>query len=298
MGWAAALQGSPPHRHNQQAPTRQQTANKVFVSALDDAGHAVLDLNPDDFEITAEGHGVQVTSVAPATSEPKRLGILLDVSGSETKTAASEDPDALSSFVQTQMRPRDFTFVATFADFPTVVGDWSDFPQEVGLHVREALRAPRHAGSALFDAISWTCDKKMGLTEGNKVLLVISDMQDNESRNGEAPAVARALGTNVSVFVLLEKGESAWPKKWAVGRALQVATEISGTTGGLEVDAKDENAFRKGLDEISQALSGRYVLQLAPASLSTSPGFHPIKVTCSRKGVRLLAPSSYFVAKN
>jgi VWFA-related protein len=296
--WLAATlatsQESLPHEQETRPSAQSQPTVKVFISVLDKSGSPVLDLRKEEVQIYEGREEIQVLSIKPASSEPLRIGILVDVSGSQNEAARSEDPDDLSSFIRTRLTPKDFAFVATFAIDGAIVSDWTDSPEEVGHAARTSLASQRHGGSSINDSIYWACENKLGPETGDKFLLILSDMEDNSSNHTRTEAIDAALRASVPVFVLKEEpalgGDS--------DRAKQAAIEFPNKTGGLAAKVQSSADFHKGLEQVGQALAGRYILEFAPSSVSTRSGFHKIKLKCSRQRARILAPSAYFVADN
>jgi VWFA-related protein len=288
-----ALQGPWSRAQDVQPAPQPQHSIKIFISALKKSGQTILDLTKEEIQVVEDKREDQILSIKPATSEPLRAGILVDVSASGRAATRFEDPDALSSFISTRLGPKNFAFVATFSELGKLVSDWADSPPQIGSAVRQALSTPRHGGSSIYSAIYWACETKLGAREGNKFLLVMTDMEDDSSHHTQDEAVGAALRAEVPVFVLLE--EPNLGRGGEAARARRVANEFAEGTGGLAVEVQEPKHFRAGLEAIGQAMAGRYELEFAPPPGPHLLAFYKIKVTCSRKGVRLLAPSAYFV---
>jgi VWFA-related protein len=296
FGSSAAAQENASRPHAPQLLAQPQRTVEIFVSAVDKDGPPVLDLKQEEIEITEEGHKLQMTSMKPARSEPLRAGILVDVSGSERNDLGTYDPNALADFIQAMLTPNGFAFFETFGENGKLVADWTDSPPQIGSAIQQAFKAVRWGPSSVYDAIYWNCGNKYKSGNGNNLLLILSDMDDNTSLHKRDDAVAAALRANVAVFVFVDEGGPDHRHGPETRRGRRVAEELSGKSGGSVAEVMDPKDFRKGLLEISQALAGRYILEFVPSPLSLPAGFHKFKVKCTRKGVRLLAPSAYFVA--
>ncbi len=291
---SVALPNPPALAHDAQAPPKVERTVKMYISALDKNGQAVLNLTREEIQVVEDKREIQISAMKPAASEPLGVGVLIDVSGSERKNLTIQDPEALTTFLQAKLTSGGSVFVTTFGEVGNLVRGWTQSPSEISSAVQQAFKATRYGGSAVRDAIAWACDNETRGQAGDKVLLVMSDMEDNTSRHTQDAVVGAVLRANVGVFILAPNGKSPGPHDADSGRAYRAARDLSEETGGLAIRYRDVKGFREGLEHINDALAGRYSLEFVPAAPSLP--FHKIKVKCTRKDVRPLAPSTYYIA--
>src|ERR1051326_7764750 len=207
--------------------TYRSQVNEVTLSAtvLDARRHLVTNLAPTNFAVYEDNQPQTITSFK-REDIPVSIGIVVDNSGSmRTKRAAVTK--AVLNLIQAS-NPQDEVFVVNFNDDPFLD---QDFTASTGL-LREALdRVDSRGGTALYDAVIASADHlAKGAKKDKKVLLVITDGVDNESRESLETAI-RAVqndsGPTIYTIGILSKDE---PGGKRAKRALQA---LSDQTGGV-----------------------------------------------------------------
>jgi Ca-activated chloride channel family protein len=135
--------------------------------------------------------------------------------------------------------PSDSGFIAGFAVEPTVT---QDFTSDLGELGRGIDKLTEGGGSALFDAVSFPCRKLADYPESErvaKVLVVLSDAEDNSSHSSLKQSIQTAERTGVTIYTVSTR-EGNGPK-----------TDADKTLEAL--------AERSGEEQCSQAISSLWV---------------------------------------
>lgn len=247
----------------------------LHATVVDEAGHLVTSLDRNAFSIFQNGIPEPVTSFR-REDVPVAMGIVIDNSGS-----MREKRDEVNRAVLNLIRAsntEDEIFVVNFSQDPILD---QDFTSDVNL-LQAALHQTSTRGStALYDAVvASAVHLQHNPHLDKKVLLVITDGQDNMSRETLQDAM-RKLQQN--------KG----PVVYAIGltaeeftRAGQDALQnLATATGGV--------AFFPGsltdVDEITRSVAhdirSQYILVYKPQNLK--PGYQAIRVEARLPGHRL-----------
>ncbi len=179
-----------------------QSARTWIPLIVETSHHAlVLNLSPESLVITE--NKVQATDIrllGPAEL-PLRLGILIDVSNSERDRNFPKLFAAAKDFAARALRgAEDRVFFMKFDATPEDTG-WITRDQILG--VPETQRAGG-VGTAIYDSVVSACVNRIGAADWSKparrVLVLISDGEDNQSHVGRDVALTDAIQEGVVIF--------------------------------------------------------------------------------------------------
>src|SRR5712691_3496941 len=214
----AAQQPAPPQQPAAQepAPARQdqgkitQTVNLVDVlfTVLNRRNKLVPDLEKDDFKIFDDKSPQAIRYFSRQTDLPLRIGLLMDTSNS-IRDRLKFEQDAATSFLFSVIRHnKDQAFVMTFDDEPSVLQSFTD---DAGRLRDEIIKTRAGGGTAVFDAIYTACDKELSHPPRppgdqpdvvRRVMIVISDGEDNLSNHTRTEAIEMAQRTSVVIYTI------------------------------------------------------------------------------------------------
>jgi Ca-activated chloride channel homolog len=150
----------------------------VTATVTDGEGRFVSGLRKEDFTVYEDGQPQEITHFNNERV-PVSLGIALDTSGSMTSDKMSAARAAIDRFVYDLLSPDDELFFMQFANRPQVVQQWTSDRRAISRAVSRVLPA---GGTALYDAIADGVPLADVGRHSKKVLLVISDGNDTNSR--------------------------------------------------------------------------------------------------------------------
>ena len=261
----------------------------IFFTATD--RHKFVEgLNKEDIGVTDDGHTITKISAFGSQSDLSlRLGLVVDTSSSVEPHFRVEQQASLQ-FLRQVMRPgRDQAFVLGFGSEIEVAQDYSDDPEQLAAGV-----AALHNGgaTAFFDAIQKACDKLSAAREGEpaaRVLIVLSDGDDNASKTTLAQVIDRAQVRDVTIYTVNtsisgrtnDQGEiQSRPSDLALKR-------LAEETGGRSFSELNTRELKKAFSAIEQEMRNRYALSYQPSGLQEDGRFRHIKITARKSGRRL-----------
>jgi Ca-activated chloride channel homolog len=251
----------------------------LHATVLDKRGRPVETLGKDDFQVFEDGVP-QRLSVFSHADIPVTMGIVIDDSGSMREKRPAVNAASLT-FVKTS-NVQDQVFVVNFNDvyYLDTPGDFASNIEDL----KAALdKIDSRGGTALYDAVNAAVDHlKLG-NRDKKVLLVITDGEDNASRYTLEELVRRAQKSNAIIYCIGLLGEEQPGGLFKVRgggpkHAAKVLKQLAEVTGG-------QAYFPKSLDEVQQIcvqiahdIRNQYTLAYYPTNTNKDGSFRSVRV--------------------
>jgi VWFA-related protein len=269
----------------------------VFFSVTN-GGKLVSDLQATDLSIRDNDMPpLKVLQFASQSKLPLRLGLLIDVSGS-LQPRFSFEREAATRFIQGMLsNPSDLAFVAGFSDEAKVTQDFTADVQQLSSGIASLQIG---GGTAIWDAISFACWKLAAYPEKErvaKVMVVLTDGEDNLSRISLKKAIQDAENTGVSVYAISTKdfselGRYGNPTSDA-DKVLQALTE---RTGGEAMFPGDLKTLNRTFDKLRDVIRSRYLIAYRPADFQNDGHYRRIRIVATKHGrsLRVHARHGYY----
>jgi len=271
----------PPAEKKGKEYTISVDVNEVVLHAtvLDKKGRVVNDLNQNDFRIYEDGAPQTIKNFAHA-DVPVTMGIVIDDSGSMRDKRQAVNAAALI-FAKTS-NPQDQVFVVNFNDvyYLDTPGDFANTIEDL----KSALdKIDSRGGTALRDAVIASLDHlKLG-NRDKKVLLVITDGEDNASRYTLEELMNAAQKSSAVIYTigLLGSDETSSLFKIRGGeahRAAKVLKDLAEATGGEPYFPKSLDEVESTCRQIARDIRNQYTLVYRPTNLKKDGTFRSIRV--------------------
>jgi Ca-activated chloride channel family protein len=253
--------------------------NEVTLSAvvLDSKRHLVTNLAATNFAVFEDNQPQKITFFR-REDIPVSLGIVVDNSGSMRSKRAAVTK-AVLNLIQAS-NPQDEVFVVNFNDDSYLD---QDFTNKNDL-LREALdRVDSRGGTALYDAVIASADHlAKGAKKEKKVLLVVTDGVDNESRESLEQAIRKVQDDNgPTIYTIGILGDEPGIKR--AKRALQ---SLSDQTGGVAFFPKDLAEVDEISQEVAKDIRNQYTITYKPTNPRSNGGYRKVKVEARAPGYK------------
>ena len=266
----------------------------VFFAATDH-GKSVTNLTGGDIGIRDDSRApAVVTGFRNESQLPLRMGLVIDTSASISDRFKFEQ-EAAASFVQKVMTGQnDLAFVIGFANSVLLVQDFTG-DQKLISHAVDQL-APS-GGTALWDAVAFAADKLATQPEAQpvaKVLVVISDGEDNTSAATFKQAINRAQNGEVVVYTVSTREDTNTAVDSLVGEhALKTLADL---TGGATFAPGSARHLNGTLADLQQIIRSRYLVSYKPVLFKRDGRYHAIDITAKKDGhkLRVYARKGYY----
>ena len=237
----------------------------LHATVVDDKNHIVTGLDRGDFAVYEDGQPQKVTSFRHEDI-PVAVGIVIDNSGSMRDKRPAVNAAAIN-FVKSS-NPQDKVFIVNFNEDFFLDQDYTASVPKL----KDALeRIEARGGTALYDAVVASSDhlKKSGLLE-KKVLLVVTDGDDNASRESLEQAIRRLQeenGPTVYTIGLLAEERSK--------RAKRALREMAEETGGMAFFPQGLAEVDAITQQIAHDIRNQYTIGYHPSKPQAKAGFAP-----------------------
>jgi VWFA-related protein len=253
--------------------------NEVTLSAvvLDSKRHLVTNLAATNFAVFEDNQPQKITFFR-REDIPVSIGIVVDNSGSMRSKRAAVTK-AVLNLIQAS-NPQDELFVVNFNDDSYLD---QDFTNKNDL-LREALdRVDSRGGTALYDAVIASADHlAKSAKKEKKVLLVVTDGVDNESRESLEQAIRKVQDDNgPTIYTIGILGDEPGIKR--AKRALQ---SLSDQTGGVAFFPRDLAEVDEISQEVAKDIRNQYTITYKPTNPRSNGGYRKVKVEARAPGYK------------
>jgi VWFA-related protein len=246
------------------------------VSVFDHSGKLVTDLQQKAFKVYENGVE-QPIKIFRREDVPISLGIIVDNSGSMREKR--QKVEAASLDLVRASNPQDEVFVVNFNDdaFLDV-----PFTNDIKKMEEGIARIDSRGGTAMRDAIGMSMDylRKEGHRQ-KKVLLVITDGNDNASNISLEKLVTRAQQNEVLVYSIGLLNEEERREARLAKRALDAISHDSGGLAFYPKAASDVDALAL---QVAHEIRNQYTIAYSPTVQEMDGSFRQIKVTVNGSG--------------
>ena len=262
----------------------------VLMTVTNKKNRLQTDLTKDDFRVFEDDKPQTIRYFSRETNLPLRIGVLVDTSSSIRDRLRFEQEAAID-FLNTALRPgKDSAFVVAFDVRTQVVQDYTDDLQKLS----EAIRSLLAGGvTTLYDAIYFSCREKMLIFPPpepylRRVLIVISDGQDNQSEHTREEALAMAQHAEVTIYAISTN---------ATGSPLhgdKVLRRLAEQTGGRAFFPFKDSETVANFQEIARELRSQYSLAYISTNQAHDGTFRTITIESLQKGLQVRAKPGYY----
>src|SRR5437867_4077073 len=203
----AAAKQEPTQQSDQTIKTVVNLVDVLFT-VLNRRNKLVPELEKGDFKIFDEGKPQEIRYFSRQTDLPLRIGMLMDTSNSIRERIKFEQDASVNFLFSVLRRNKDEAFVMTFDDEPQII---QPFTNDAGALRDQITRTRAGGGTAIYDAIYDACVKELSHPPRppgdqpdivRRVMILISDGEDNLSTRTRADAIEMAQRTSVVIYTI------------------------------------------------------------------------------------------------
>jgi Ca-activated chloride channel family protein len=268
----------------------------IFFAATDH-GRSVTNLAASDIEIRDNSRVPETILAFRNEAElPLRLGLIIDTSNSVTERFSFEQAAATKFLKMVVTGKYDLAFVVGVNNSVLMV---QDFTADQTLAERAVGQLAPGGGTALWDAVAFAADKLAKRPETQpvaRILVVISDGEDNSSTTTLKQAVGRAQLGEVAVYTVSTRDHAREEPTGLIGdRALKTLSEL---TGGTAFMPGSVHGLNGSLADLQQVIRGRYFLSYKPSAFQLDGRYRAVDIKAEKEGHKLTvyARKGYYAA--
>ena len=268
--------GEAPRDNEQHGNTIKVSVNLVVLhtSVVDKGGKFVDDLKQENFRVF-EDNSEQKLSVFRNEDVPVSMGLVIDNSGS-MKEKRERVNEAALTLVQAS-NPQDEAFVVNFNDDFFLDLD-KDFTNSIP-ELKEALeRIDARGSTALYDALIGSLDHLKKASKDKRVILLVTDGDDNTSRNSLEKTLKELQKTSTVVYTIGLLGKESKEEKREAKKARRALQAIATASGGLAFFPDSVAEVRAICEQVAHDIRHQYTLGYYPSNAAQDGTFRNVKV--------------------
>jgi VWFA-related protein len=312
----------PPASQSQEEVQKSQTVIPVSVNlvdvlftVLDRRNKLVPSLEKPDFKVLDDNIAQDIRYFSRQSDLPLRIGMLLDTSNS-IRDRIKFEQDAANNFLFSVLRRgKDEAFVMTFDDEPQTI---QAFTPDTGKLRDQILRTRAGGGTAVYDAIYQACVQELSHPPRppgdqpdvvRRVMILISDGEDNLSTHTRAEAIEMAQRSSVVIYTI--STSTQWvtlddPSKERTGNRKYHLTDgdkilqaLAEETGGRAFYPYHVDDLDQSFQDIGDELRNQYSIAYNASTHSLDGRYHKIRIEVpEHKGYQVRARKGYFARAN
>jgi Ca-activated chloride channel homolog len=269
----------PPPPPGQDANSGKQGSKLTFnvdlvvlhTTVLDDRQRFADGLKSENFRVF-EDKVEQKLSVFKREDVPVSMGLVIDNSGS-MRDKRPRVNEAAITLVQAS-NPSDEAFVVNFNDDFYLDLD-KDFTNNIP-ELKEALeRIDSRGSTALYDAIIGSLDHLKKASKDKRVLLIVTDGEDNTSHNSLEKTIREIQRTDTVIYAI---GLLSQERKKEAKRAKKALEQIAAASGGVSYFPEDVEDVHHICEQVAHDIRNQYILAYYPTNTRRDGTFRAVNV--------------------
>jgi Ca-activated chloride channel homolog len=243
----------------------------LHTTVLDDRGRFADGLKEENFRVL-EDKAEQKLAVFKREDIPVSMGLVIDNSGSMRDKRPRVNAAALT--LVEASNPQDEAFVVNFNDDFYLDLD-KDFSNSIP-ELKEALeRIDSRGSTALYDAIIGSLDHVKKGAKDKKVLLVVTDGEDNTSHNSLEKTIREIQKTDTVIYTI---GLLSEESKKNAKRAKRALEDIAKASGGLAFFPENVADVKDICENVAHDIRNQYTLAYYPTNTKRDGTFRTVQV--------------------
>jgi VWFA-related protein len=289
----------------------KSTAIVVNMYAIVEGRHGRLipDLSKNDFELTEDGAEKKIDYFSRETNAPLSVGILVDTSASQDRLLATEQ-SASKSFLGSVLRHDDQAFVMHFDVDVELLQDFTNAAEKLGRAIDTVkINQTGHSivaedagvsrgGTRLYDAVYLASNELMKARYGRKVLVLVTDGEDQGSKIDLQGSVKAAEKANVIVYSIVVSDADLYALLDLKYHGDSSVRKLSRETGGRTIRVKSIQEIGSAFNQISQELHSQYLLGYSPTNVRHDGSFRRIHVKIRGREYMARTRTGYYDSKD
>src|ERR1700681_348002 len=281
----------------------------ILFNVRDKRGGLVGSLNKEDFTIFEDGKQQEVKYFNRETDLPLTIGLLIDVSASQGNLIDIER-NAAYQFFGSVLRKQDLAFLISFGADAELLQDYTNSATLLrrgleglqvnsdvgGLHPGAVPTISQPRGTILYDAVYLAASDQLKGQVGRKVLVLITDGEDQGSRYKIAQAIEAAQRADAIIygFYYVDRGFYMHNGFGFGGVSDSALRRMAEDTGGRVFHIDRKISLQEAFKELQDEMRSQYALGYTPTNSVKDGKFRRIEIRVPDKELKVQARKGYY----
>ena len=284
----------------------------VFCTVRTKQGGLVGTLTKDDFQVSEDGKPQEVKYFARETELPLTIGLLVDVSRSQERLIEEEKQAAIQFFNQV-LQKKDLAFLISFGSEAELLQDYTSSARLLR-HGLDGLKlnappprvtegpvptayTPR--GTILFDAVYLAAHDQLRGQVGRKVIVLITDGNDEGSRLKIDAAMRAAQLADTIIYGIEYYDSGFYGGGFSLGGSGggSILKRMSEETGGRAFRVSHRHPLSEAFEEIQKDMRTQYAIGYLPTNGKKDGTFRRLEIKTKDKDQKVQARKGYYATE-
>ena len=264
----------------------------IAVSVADKNGRYVSSLMKNNFKVFEDDKPQTITNFSSEIDLPLAIALLVDTSGSIRERLQFEQEAATEFFNSTLLKGKDRALIVSFDSSVSLLQDFTDDLDRLNKTLR-TIRAG--GGTALYDAVDQTIERKLRGQNGRRVVILISDGKENSSQTSQADILELAQKNDVTIYTI-----STTPANFGSPdqeRGEKILRKLSEETGGKSFFPLKIDDITNSFEAIREELRSQYQIGYRPTNNKADGTFRKVRVDLTDKRFKARTRAGYYMPK-
>ena len=285
----------------------------ILFNVRDKRSGLIGNLTKDDFTIFEDGKQQEIKYFNRETDLPLTIGLLIDVSASQMNLIDIEK-NAADQFFNNVIRPKDLAFLISFGADADLLQDYTSSARLLrkgleGLQVNSGVgglqpgpvpTASQPRGTIMYDAVFLAAHDQLKGQVGRKVLVLITDGEDQGSRYTIKQAIESAQKADALIYSFFYVDRQFYSRGRGImfgGGNAGALRQMSDDTGGHVFQIDRKMTLQNAFDELNAEMRSQYAVAYTPSNPAKDGTFRKIEIRTGNKDWKVQARKGYYAIK-
>ncbi|MBV8896658.1 MAG: VWA domain-containing protein [Acidobacteriaceae bacterium] len=296
-----------------------ELVNILFTVHAKKGGALIPNLEKNDFTVFEDQKQQTIQHFSRETDLPLTLGLLIDISASQTRLIDIER-EAASAFFSNVIRQKDEAFLISFGKDTELLQDYTNSPRLLTAALRDlqgdgitpmlgggpvnqgpvpTMGSPK--GTLLYDAIYLASNEKLKSEVGRKALILITDGEDQGSTYNLRTAVEAAQKSDAIIYSIFYVDRAFYGGGGFMiggGGGESELRKMSEQTGGRVFTVSNKHPLNDVFKQIQDELRNQYSIGYESTNPKRDGTFRRIEIKVDNSDYKVQARDGYYATPN
>src|SRR4030095_4331848 len=264
----------------------------VLFTVTDPRGKLVTDLSQKELKLLEDNRVQSITNFSRETDLPLTIALLIDTSTSIRDRFKFEQEAAIDFLYRTIRPKKDKGLLITFDSAIELVQDYTDNPEVLAKAIRQVRPG---GGNKMLAALYLACQEKLKSETGRKLIILISDGDDNLSLETVTSTLEMAQRSDVQIFTISTNSSGFFGL--TAPQADKLLKRLADETGGRAFFPFKAEDLSQSFQDIAAELRSQYSLAYRSSNVNRDGTFRAIKIEPERKNVKVKSRKGYYAPR-
>ena len=273
----------------------------------------ISNLEKTDFTLAEDGTAQTIKYFSRETDLPLTIGLLVDVSNSQQNLIEPERR-AAASFFSSVLKKKDVAFLISFGADSELLQDVTGSPRVLqdglsrlklnggfsGINSGPVPTMSHPRGTVLYDAVYLAANDMLAKEVGRKAIVLITDGEDQGSRETENAAIEAAQKADAIIYGILYVDRQFYNGGGGFGGygGEGVLKKMAEETGGRLFRVERKNTLEDIFNQIQQEMRTQYAIGYTPTNGKKDGSYRKIDLRTSNKDLKVQVRKGYYALPN